>query len=139
METLPAPDAGQIVKRRYLCPARVSGGPGTGKTIVALHRVDHLAASIEPHEGKQILFTMFTKNLAADLRARALALRGTDLLAKVDIVHIDKLAADIAAGAEPEPAGRRKLITDAPAWRFGRDLLIELGETCWDAEFLADE
>ena len=33
----------KIVERSYNGPARVSGGPGTGKTIVALHRVVHLA------------------------------------------------------------------------------------------------
>lgn len=133
------PTQRKIVERRYSGPARVSGGPGTGKTIVALHRVQHLATAIEPREGKQILLTTFTKNLAADLRARLLALGGTELLAKVDIVHIDKLAADIAAGAEPEAAGRRRLITDTQALDLWRGLLAELGESGWDAEFLAEE
>ena len=35
----------KIVERSYNGPARVSGGPGTGKTIVALHRVKHPSPS----------------------------------------------------------------------------------------------
>ena len=38
----------KIVERSYNGPARVSGGPGTGKTIVALHRVKHLVDRLPP-------------------------------------------------------------------------------------------
>lgn len=42
------PTQERIVHRHYNGPARVSGGPGTGKTIVALHRVKHLAEQLPP-------------------------------------------------------------------------------------------
>lgn len=42
------PTQERIVHRDYSGPARVSGGPGTGKTIVALHRVKHLAERLPP-------------------------------------------------------------------------------------------
>lgn len=65
-----------VVSRSYNGPARVSGGPGTGKTIVALHRVKWLASRLA--SDKPILLTTFTKNLATDLEHR-LVLLGGDL------------------------------------------------------------
>ena len=66
----------KIVERSYNGPARVSGGPGTGKTIVALHRVKHLADRLPRRDRKDVLFTTFNKSLAADLRSRLLELAG---------------------------------------------------------------
>lgn len=42
------------------------GGPGTGKTVVALHRVKHLL--MQSPDGGRILLTIFTNALAATLR-----------------------------------------------------------------------
>ena len=41
------PDQRELVEREYNGPARVSGSAGTGKTIVALHRVVYLARHIQ--------------------------------------------------------------------------------------------
>ncbi|QBI56456.1 UvrD-helicase domain-containing protein [Streptomonospora litoralis] len=127
----------KLVRREYRGPARVSGGPGTGKTIVALHRVAHLAARLPPGRSKEILFTTFNKNLAADLRKRLLELGGQAVVDRVEIVNIDKLATQIVA--ETGRTGRRRWIDDQKALREWSDLLTELGETQWDAEFLHAE
>nr|WP_052844921.1 UvrD-helicase domain-containing protein [Streptomyces sp. NRRL S-31] len=66
----------RLATRRYSGPARVGGGPGTGKTIIALHRVKHLVDRLGPGNCKPVLLTTFNKNLAADLRKRLLALGG---------------------------------------------------------------
>lgn len=63
-------------------PARVGGGPGTGKTIVALHRVQHLVDTLPPGHDKPVLLTTYNKNLAADLRSRLLELGGPELLSR---------------------------------------------------------
>jgi hypothetical protein len=68
LETLPTPNTSRHRRRNYTGPARVSGGPGTGKTVVALHRVKHFAEQIPETDGGRILLTTFTANLAADLR-----------------------------------------------------------------------
>ncbi|GAA0652248.1 UvrD-helicase domain-containing protein [Kutzneria viridogrisea] len=48
-----------VVTRRYNGPARISGPAGTGKTVVALHRLRHLARrSTDP-----LLFTTFVRTL----------------------------------------------------------------------------
>ncbi|MFE2551762.1 UvrD-helicase domain-containing protein [Streptomyces sp. NPDC059355] len=78
----------------YNGPARVSGGPGTGKTVVALHRALHLARRLPPGAPDgAILLTTYTRDLAADLR-RGLELLVPDdsLAAKIHVVNIDALA-----------------------------------------------
>jgi superfamily I DNA/RNA helicase len=131
------PTQEKLVHRRYSGPARVGGGPGTGKTIVALHRVCHLVRQLPPGHTKPVLFTTFNRNLAADLRSRLLSLGGPEVLARVDIAHVDQLATRVVSEADPGNAKRR--IDDTAALREWRDLLVEAGETRWSAEFLSDE
>ncbi|MFD7475172.1 UvrD-helicase domain-containing protein, partial [Streptomyces sp. NPDC059837] len=49
----------------YGGPAQITGGPGTGKTVVALHRVKHL---LSRSPDTRILLTTYTNALAAALR-----------------------------------------------------------------------
>ncbi len=53
------PDQARLTERSFSGPARIRGGAGTGKTVVALHRARHLARR---GEGR-ILFTTFVNNL----------------------------------------------------------------------------
>jgi hypothetical protein len=132
------PTQARIVARRYSGPARVSGGPGTGKTIVALHRVKNLVERLEPGTSKPILLTTFTKNLAADLRDRLAALLPPDQLARVDITHIDQLAARVL-NENAGPGSNRRRIDDGEALRTLRQVHAELGEQRFAPEFLLDE
>ena len=127
----------KIVDRSYNGPARVSGGPGTGKTIVALHRVKHLVDRLPPGDGKDVLFTTFNKSLAADLRSRLLELAGREILERVDVVNIDALASKVVT--EAEPGARRHWMDDTRAVDLWHDMLLELGEERWEARFLHDE
>ncbi|MFH8613798.1 UvrD-helicase domain-containing protein [Streptomyces sp. NPDC017979] len=131
------PTQEKLVHRHYSGSARVSGGPGTGKTIVALHRVCHLVRKLPPGRDKPVLLTTFNRNLAADLRARLLSLGGPGVLARVDIAHVDQLATRIVSEADPGNANRR--IDDTAALREWREMLVEVGKTRWSAEFLSDE
>ncbi|GGZ57891.1 DNA helicase [Streptomyces subrutilus] len=131
------PTQDKLVHRTYSGPARVGGGPGTGKTIVALHRVRHLVEQLPPGHTKPVLLTTFNKNLAADLRSRLLSLGGPEILARVDIQHVDQLATRVVGEADPGNSKRR--INDAQALREWRDLLVEAGEKRWAADFLSDE
>jgi superfamily I DNA/RNA helicase/mRNA-degrading endonuclease RelE of RelBE toxin-antitoxin system len=126
-----------VVERFYTGPARVSGGPGTGKTIVALHRVKWLVKRLPEGDTEDVLLTTFNKNLAADLRHRLLQLAGPEVLDRVDVLNVDRLAAQVVNEAQ---AGiRLNWMDDAKAVDLWRELLLELGETRWDAEFLHDE
>ncbi|MFE6895608.1 UvrD-helicase domain-containing protein [Streptomyces sp. NPDC057717] len=131
------PTQAKLVSRDYSGPARVGGGPGTGKTIVALHRVKHLVAQLPAGRTKPVLLTTYNKNLAADLRSRLLALGGEELLSRVEISHVDQLA--LRTVREAEPGNRKRIIDEAQAVGEWRSLLDELGEDGWDAEFLNDE
>ncbi|MEU4173791.1 UvrD-helicase domain-containing protein [Streptomyces sp. NPDC026589] len=132
------PTQRKIVERKYTGPARVSGGPGTGKTIVALHRVARLAAALPSGHNKPILLTTYTKNLTADLRSRLTSLMGPELLGRVDIKHIDQLAQSVL-NENVAPGSQRSVIGDEPAQNVLREVLFEHDEQRWDAEFIFDE
>jgi superfamily I DNA/RNA helicase len=116
-------------------PARVTGGPGTGKTVVAMHRAKHLAEALDDRTGKPILFTTFTRNLAEAIERDLRELGGADLLDVVEVLNVDALAHRLVKEAEGS----------APSVIAGEELL-----TLWDevadevgglfrGEFLANE
>jgi hypothetical protein len=61
------PSQREMSRRQFNGPARITGGPGTGKTIVALHRAKELAKRYAP---QKIFLTTFTKALARELNRR---------------------------------------------------------------------
>ena len=63
-------------------PVRVLGGAGTGKTVLAMHRAKWLAENRTP-DGKKVLFTTFTRNLASDIEQNMKTLCGSSTLAKL--------------------------------------------------------
>lgn len=132
------PTQAKLVGRHYNGPARVSGGPGTGKTIVALHRVKHLAEKLPPGHSKPILLTTFTKNLTTDLRARLASLLEPELLARVEITHIDQLAARVLS-ENASPGSGKQRVYDTVALGILREVLAEIDDHRWDAEFLLEE
>jgi superfamily I DNA/RNA helicase len=126
-----------LVEKKTTGATRVSGGPGTGKTIVALHRVAHLAAALDSGDDSRILLTTFNRHLAADLRSRLLVLGGQRLLRRVDVVNIDRLALRVAR--EADGGAGKQLVDDHRIIEYWQSFLSELGETRWSAEFLAAE
>ncbi|MER5646024.1 UvrD-helicase domain-containing protein [Streptosporangium sp. NPDC002524] len=74
--------------RPYSGAAQVIGGPGTGKTVVALHRARHLA-----RQGGRVLLTTFTATLARSL-AESLRLLEIDdeVLSRIDVLTVDQVA-----------------------------------------------
>ncbi|MCX5204203.1 AAA family ATPase [Streptomyces sp. NBC_00237] len=75
----------------YSGPAQVTGGPGTGKTVVALHRVRHLLRHLR--DGDRILLTTYTNALVAALRSGLASLvEDADLRARVDVMTVDAFA-----------------------------------------------
>jgi len=86
--------------RPYRGPVRITGGAGTGKTVVAMHRAKALADRLG---GGRILFTTFTRNLARAIEENLRLLGGPELLAKVDVLNVDRLAYQVVREAEGAP------------------------------------
>ena len=62
------PSQRQIVETNFNGPARIKGGAGTGKTVVALHRTRYLAKTLTTSPAEKILVLSFTRGLAAVVR-----------------------------------------------------------------------
>lgn len=87
------PSQRRLIERNWSGPVRVLGGAGTGKTVVAMHRARWLAESITESSGDRILFTTFTKNLAADIR-ESLNRLCPGLMGVIEVVNLDKWVSD---------------------------------------------
>ncbi|MFG3348116.1 UvrD-helicase domain-containing protein [Streptomyces sp. NPDC048018] len=95
----------------YSGPAQVTGGPGTGKTVVALHRVRHLLGHLR--DGDRILLTTYTNALVAALRAGLAELVDDEALRdRVDIMTVDAFAGRVLA------TSRRPLRADEESARW---------------------
>lgn len=79
-----------IVDNDYKNSFYVSGGAGTGKTIVAMHRAKRLAQSLG--RGKKMLFTTFTKDLIKDIKANLKELCDDKEMKKIEVVNLDAWA-----------------------------------------------
>ena len=88
------PSQRRMVTAHYRGPARVLGGAGTGKTVVAMHRAKHLASKVFTGEDDRILFTTFTHNLAKDIQENLRKLCSPSVLNRIQVVHLDKWVAD---------------------------------------------
>ncbi len=88
------PSQQSIVHRRFDGPALVSGGAGTGKTVIGLHRARHLAADVYTDPDDHVLLTTFTINLAENLAALMESLCGDDQATRqrIQVRHVHSLA-----------------------------------------------
>lgn len=77
------PDQSALVKRSWNGPARIRGAVGTGKTVVALHRVKYLARQTQG----RILVTSFVRTVPAVQRALFQRL-APDLADRVEFTHL---------------------------------------------------
>ncbi|MET7471649.1 UvrD-helicase domain-containing protein [Micromonospora sp. NPDC005686] len=117
----------------YNGPAQVSGGPGTGKTVAALHRVKHLLSRTPD---SRTLLTTYTNALAATLREQlALLLDDEKQLSRVEVTTVNAFASRSVralAGRVPTPVGD---VDERQAWRrVCRRLTLP-----WPEQFLAQE
>ena len=82
------PSQRKLVERDWNGPVRVLGGAGTGKTVAAMHRVKWLLEQRLKSRDQRILFTTFTKNLAADIRQNLDRLLSANK-DQVEVLHLD--------------------------------------------------
>ncbi|CAM3073738.1 UvrD-helicase domain-containing protein [Actinomyces slackii] len=157
-----------LVERRWNGPMRISGGAGTGKTVVTVHRAADLArrhaeaAESQLHglgseSAPRILLTTFTRNLADDLRRQVAQLApGVTFAEKVGepgllVSGLDKVARailqrageDIAPVAERVLGRRRTRVLTYARNDLWQDVLALAGDKLppdlQSADFLASE
>lgn len=85
------PSQRRLVEMRASGPVRVLGSAGTGKTVVAMHRAAWLARNTCT-PGQKILFTTFTRNLAADIASNLKKLCSREEWERIEVVHLDAWA-----------------------------------------------
>lgn len=81
------PTQRKVVNKKFNGPARVLGGAGTGKTVVAMHRAKKLVAELAP--GEKILFTTYTKNLAEDIRENLRKICTAEEMRRIEVTNLD--------------------------------------------------
>ena len=85
------PTQRSAVEADHAGPSRVTGGPGTGKSVVAVHRAAHLARA-----GGRVLLTSFSRTLAERLAHDVDRLLAGDpeTRGRIDVVHLHQLAVE---------------------------------------------
>ena len=152
------PQQRALVERRANGPMRVSGGAGTGKTVIAVHRAVELAkrdktGGLEP----RILLTTYTRNLADDLRRQIAQLEprlpfteklsepgvmvsGLDRVARMILQQAGARIAPIAQEVIGQPRGRVLTYPRENVWQEVLTLMgDELPEGLRSADFLESE
>ena len=87
----------KIVNKDYSGSARVTGGAGTGKTVVAMHRAKRLAAGLTGRD--RVLFTTFTANLAADIQENLRKICTSEELRHIEVVNLDAWVSEFMRNA----------------------------------------
>lgn len=125
------PEQRRMAENSYKGSARVFGGAGTGKTVVAVHRANNLAMGRVAGAGPRVLLTTFTKGLAQGLKSQLNALNpvypeagepGED---GVWVDNIDAVVRKVVSLGTPEEvseATRRVLGVAAPRVRPYTDM-----------------
>ena len=152
------PQQRALVERRANGPMRVSGGAGTGKTVIAVHRAVELAkrdkaGGLEP----RILLTTYTRNLADDLRRQIAQLEprlpfteklsepgvmvsGLDRVARMILQQAGARISPIAQEVIGQPRGRVLTYPRENVWQEVLTLMgDELPEGLRSADFLESE
>ena len=128
------PSQRRLVERDWNGPARVLGAAGTGKTVVAMHRARWLARNL-PGRGR-ILFTTFTRNLAADIEHNLGAICKPEELARIDVWNLDRWVVRFLRGRRYE--FRIVFGRDDRAWQRALDLKspeLDLADGFYDDEW----
>ncbi|KOV62861.1 UvrD-helicase domain-containing protein [Streptomyces sp. MMG1121] len=131
------PEQHRLATASFKGSAKVTGGPGTGKTVVALHRVRHLVAQLSPGQTRPVLLTTYNTNLAADLKERLSRLGGDALVRRVDVKSVDQLAREVVEQHPSSVLGSP--MGDEEAMTLWHRACAEAGVFDYDADFLDSE
>lgn len=124
-----------VVERDYSGPVRVAGSAGTGKTVVALHRVMRI---LRNDPDARVLLTTFSDPLAESLerKLKILATGRGDLESRVTVASFRRIAEELHALA----TGRKAYVASRETVRgFVETAVQEAGVSGFSPRFLVSE
>ena len=133
------PSQRRYVERNFKGPYRLTGGAGTGKTIVAMHRAKYLAARlVQQHSACKVLFTTYSRNLATDIKANLQLICTQEELKRIDVLNLDRYVANCL---HRRGFDYRLTYADAELENAWEAAIAESGQTEWKGKeaFLRDE
>lgn len=97
-------------KETFNGPAKVTGGAGTGKTVVVMHRAKFLAGQLliatdeqgRPDKDGRVLVATYTKALRGNLQSTLRGFCTPEEFRRIDVVNVDAHALQIARSAQPK-------------------------------------
>ena len=101
----------------YDGPATLFGGPGTGKTVTALHRVRHLVTRRTGLPPSSVLLTSYSDALAAAVERDLAQILDVEERLAVRVITVDRLASELVA----ERYGALRYVTDEEYTRLWAD------------------
>jgi superfamily I DNA/RNA helicase len=128
------PSQEKLVAKNFNGPAKVTGGAGTGKTVVAMHRAKHLASKVFLDKTDRVLFTTFTANLAQDIE-QMLSTLCPQCIDRIEVVHLHSWAVRFLRdhGQTVEIASPE---TIEACWE---EAILEADDLTWDIGFFRQE
>ncbi len=93
------PDQARAAYGQYSGPLKVTGPPGTGKTVVAMHRAANLAG-----QGRRVLVTTYSMTLVNSLRANLSLLCSPLVVNRVTVATVYGAARQVLASIGEQPA-----------------------------------
>jgi len=132
------PSQRKLVESNFKGSVKVTGGAGTGKTVVALHRLKFLTSISTIGDNRKILFTTFTNSLTSNLNllTKKLSIDNSRYL----LVNIDSLVRDLAKENNVIDKSSRVLDTFNSKSSFELwDEILELNLSEFDTPFLTSE
>lgn len=127
-----------LVEADFKGSVKVTGGAGTGKTVVALHRLKHLSDRKGNTDSRKVVFTTFTNALTSNLTLLAKKLQVDT--SRAVITNIDSLVKDLAI--EGKLISRSTRILDMVNSKTSSEVWEEVLEnnlTEFDTKFLHGE
>lgn len=129
------PSQRRLVEMSANGPVRVLGSAGTGKTVVAMHRAAWLVRQV-CRPGEKVLFTTFTRNLAADINANLKKLCSHEECEQIEVVNLDAWARRFL---DKQQFSLRLTYEDPAADELWTKATQLAGETPFPSEFVRGE
>jgi superfamily I DNA/RNA helicase len=128
------PSQEKLVAKKFNGPAKVTGGAGTGKTVVAIHRARHLASKVFLEKLDRILFTTFTANLAQNVE-EMLSTLCPECMDRLEVVHLHALAVRFLR----DHAMTVEIANPDTIEKCWEEAALEANDLSWDTGFLRQE